>query len=139
MSTELDELLETAGALARRSGFRSPGIYHLLRAVRLAQPELFASWLTAYQIEAGAFLKFLENVLRPRRAGGGVPRDRIDALLLAAAVQATRELAGRRRQDPSAAHLGEVLGRLDEDPIVSLCERYLLACCPPRPSLNGPE
>jgi len=69
----------------------------------------------------------LENTLRPRRAGGGIPRDRLDASLAEDAL----ERAAKLDDNPEAAHLLQVLPDLDEDPITSLCDRFALSCTPP--------
>ena len=134
MATSLDDLLTTAAEQAKRGGFRTTGVYHLLRAVRLREEGVLSGWLAAYRVDELPFLKFLENVLRPRRAGGGVPRDRIDAALLAELVEKARRLAAEQGVPADAEHVGQVLGALSEDPIVSLCERYLLDCQPPERS-----
>lgn len=129
MPKTLEEIARFAQEESRNRGFRCMGIYHLIWAVRKLEPDLLDSWLADYQVEPGAFVKMLENLMRPRRAGGGIPRDRVDAELAERAIELATQLAQGRPAD--ASHLGEVLNKLDEDPIVSLCERFCLSCQTP--------
>ena len=128
----LDELIEFATEESRNRGFRSMGIYHLIWAVRKLAPDLLDSWLARYQVEGPAFIKMLENLLRPRRAGGGIPRDRKDNELFEQATGLARQLASESNEPADASHLGEVLAKLDEDPILSLCERFCMDCSAPK-------
>lgn len=125
--TTLKEIEEHARTEASRRGFRSLGIYHLLWAVHKLQPDALYTLLDQYQVERDPFIKMLENTLRPRRAGGGIPRDRLDASLAEDAM----ERAAQLDDPPEAAHLLQVLPELDEDPIESLCDRFALSCTPP--------
>jgi hypothetical protein len=126
MAVTLKEIMEAANHDSRHRGFRSVGIYHLLWAVRELAPETFDSWMKNYQIEKEPFVKMLENILMPRRAGGGVPRDRIDADLKEEAVTRASSLAEENGESPEARHLGLVFKDLSEDPVVSICERFCL-------------
>ena len=105
----LKEIEEHALNESARRGFRSLGIYHLLWDVHKLQPNALTDLLERYQVETVPFIKMLENTLRPRRAGGGIPRDRLEATL----------------------HFLLVLPQLEEDPIASLCDRFALSCTPP--------
>lgn len=127
MQVTLIQLIEHARREARRRGFRSVGIYHLLWAVRDLAPESFDNWLQRYRIEPVPFIKMLENVLRPRRAGGGVPRDRRDADLLEETIVQAERAAAEQDERAGVEHLGRVWEKLSEDPIVSLCERFCLS------------
>jgi hypothetical protein len=123
----LQEIAEHARTEAARRGFRSLGIYHLLWSVHKLQPEALDHLLEDYQIEKAPFIKMLENILRPRRAGGGIPRDKIEAALCEAAL----ERAAKLNDHPTAEHLLQVLPALEENPIVSLCSRFSLNHTPP--------
>jgi hypothetical protein len=125
--TSLKEIEEHAHNEATRRGFRSLGIYHLLWAIHKLEPEALYALLDQYQVEKDPFVKMIENTLRPRRAGGGIPRDRIDASLAEDAL----ERAANLDDQPEAAHLLQILPDLDEDPIASLCDRFALNCTPP--------
>jgi len=131
MAATLAQLLDHARKEAQQRGFRSVGVFHLLWAARILAPESFDAWLQRYRIEPAPFIKMLENVLRPRRAGGGVPRDRHDAALLEEAVARAGRIAAERDQNPGVEHLGEVWKELTEDPVVSLCDRFCLPWSPP--------
>jgi hypothetical protein len=126
MST-LKEVEEHARTEASRRGFRSLGIYHLIWSVHKLQPDDLDEILRRYQVEKVPFIKMLENILRPRRAGGGIPRDRLDASLAEDALERAEKLDDQ----PEAVHLLQVLPDLDEDPIASLCDRFALNCTPP--------
>ena len=123
----IKEIEEHAHAESARRGFRSLGIYHLLWAIHKLQPEALDGLLECYQIEIVPFIKMLENTLRPRRAGGGIPRDRLDASLAEDALERVAELTDH----PTAEHFLLVLPQLEEDPIASLCDRFALSCTPP--------
>jgi hypothetical protein len=125
--TSLKEIEEHARSEAARRGFRSLGIYHLLWSIHKLQPDAINQLLERYQVERDPFIKMLENTLRPRRAGGGIPRDRIDASLAEDAL----ERAAKLDNHPVAEHLLNVLTELDEDPIASLCDRFTLNFTPP--------
>jgi hypothetical protein len=125
--TTLKEIEEHAHTEATRRGFRSLGIYHLLWAIHKLEPDTLYALLDQYHVEKDPFIKMLENTLRPRRAGGGIPRDRLDASLAEDAL----ERAAKLDDQPEAAHILQVLPDLDEDPIVSLCDRFALNCTPP--------
>ena len=125
--TSLKEIEEHASSEAARRGFRSVGIYHLLWSIHKLQPDAMNQLLELYRVERDPFIKMLENTLRPRRAGGGIPRDRIDASLAEDAL----ERAAKLDDHLEAAHLLQVLSELDEDPIASLCDRFALSCTPP--------
>jgi hypothetical protein len=126
--TSLKEITEYSRTESARRGFRFLGIYHLLWAVHKLEPEALDNLLDAYQVEKIPFTKMLENILRPRRAGGGVPRDRQEASLAEDALARAEGLDPH----PTAAHLLLVLPQLEEDPVASLCERFCLACTPPK-------
>ena len=123
----LKEIEEHARSEATRRGFRSLGIYHLLWSIHKLQPDAINQLLERYRVERDPFIKMLENTLRPRRAGGGIPRDRLDASLAEDAL----ERAARLDDQPEAAHLLQVLSELDEDPVASLCDRFALNFTPP--------
>jgi hypothetical protein len=125
--TSLKEIEEHARSEATRRGFRSLGIYHLLWSIHKLQPDAMNDLLERYQVDRDPFIKMLENTLRPRRAGGGIPRDRIDVSLAEDAL----ERAANLDDHPEAVHLLQVLPDLDEDPIASLCDRFALNCTPP--------
>ena len=125
--TSLKEIEEHASCEAARRGFRSVGNYHLLWSIHKLQPDAMNQLLELYRVERDPFIKMLENTLRPRRAGGGIPRDRIDASLAEDAL----ERAAKLDDHLEAAHLLQVLSELDEDPIASLCDRFALSCTPP--------
>jgi len=127
----LDRIVEYAEGESKNRGFRSMGIYHLIWAVRKLEPTVLEGWLKRYRVEEQPFIKMLETLLRPRRAGGGIPRDRRDGELAEQALTLARRQAAQSNQTPDASHLGEVLARLDEDPIPSLCERFCLECSAP--------
>lgn len=127
MSTErasLERILEEAERVARQRGFRLTGIYHLLGAARVLDEEAYRAWLAARRVPEPEFSKALEHVLRPRRAAGGIPRDRQDAALGEAALEAARAAAGSR--PATTADLGAILASLPEEPILSLCERFAI-------------
>ncbi|NMB74950.1 MAG: hypothetical protein GYA21_07445 [Myxococcales bacterium] len=135
MPATLEMLVSFAADDARRRGFRVVGIYHLLWAVRQHEPELFVRWLERAGVPPEPFVKLLEALLRPRRAGGGMPRDRLDNELLEQALSMARRAAAERGEVAQAIHLDGVLERLAEDPIRSLCQRFDLPCrSPERPS-----
>jgi len=123
----LKEIEGHARTEATRRGFRSLGIYHLLWAVHKIQPDALNQMLDLYQIERAPFIKMLENILRPRRAGGGIPRDRLDASLAEDALERASDLDS----PPTTAHRLQVLPDLEEDPIASLCERFSINYTPP--------
>jgi hypothetical protein len=125
--TSLKEIEEHASTEASRRGFRSVGIYHLIWSIHKLQPDALYALLDRYQVEKDPFIKMLENILRPRRAGGGIPRDRLDASLAEDALERAEKLDDQ----PEAVHLLQVLSDLDEDPIASLCDRFALNCTPP--------
>jgi hypothetical protein len=125
--TSLAEIKEHASTEASRRGFRLVGIYHLLWSIHRLQPDALYALLDRYQVEKDPFIKMLENILRPRRAGGGIPRDRLDASLAEDALERAEKLDDQ----PEAVHLLQVLSDLDEDPIASLCDRFALNCTPP--------
>ena len=131
MVMNLKDLLDMATTEARHRGFRGAGIYHLLWAVHKNEPAVFQRWIEAYRVDEISFIKMLENVLRPRRAGGGIPRDRLDGELLEDALARATRLAGETDGHPDAEHLGRILQELQEDPIASLCERFTLTFEPP--------
>lgn len=131
MGVTLKQLMETARLESKGRGFRSIGVFHLLWAVRQLDQTEFERWLEKYSVDKTAFIKMLENTLRPRRAGGGVPRDRQEANLLEEALAAATRLAESRKQIPSSEHLGEILDGLSSDPIEELCERFLLSYTKP--------
>jgi len=131
MAPVLDDIVEYAEGESRNRGFRSTGVYHLIWAVRKLAPDVLDSWLDRYRVDPVPFIKMLENMLRPRRAGGGIPRDRLDNQLAEQALELARQAAQEQGQPATAIHLGEVLYKLKEDPIVSLCERYCLDCQAP--------
>jgi len=133
VGTPIETLVNIAADEARRRGFRLVGIYHLLWAVRQREPELFLGWLKRAGVEEEPFIKMLEALLRPRRAGGGLPRDRLDNELLEQALTHARRVAAERSEEPQAVHLDSVLQRLREDPIFSLCQRFHLPCRIPDP------
>ena len=122
----LKEIEEHARTESARRGFRSLSIYHLLWAVHKLEPESLDAAIELYQIENAPFIKMLENTLRPRRAGGGIPRDRLEASLAEDAMSRAAKLDPH----PTAAHLLQVMPELEEDPVASLCERFCLACTP---------
>jgi len=122
----LKEIEDHARTEASRRGFRSVGIYHLLWSVHKLQPDAMYALLDQYQVEKDPFIKMLENTLRPRRAGGGIPRDRLDASLAEDALERAEKLDDQ----PEAAHLLQILPELDEDPIASLCDRFALSFTP---------
>ncbi|RLB54272.1 MAG: hypothetical protein DRI34_12270 [Deltaproteobacteria bacterium] len=122
----MHELVQVARLESSSRGFRHTGIYHLLWAIWKSQPDLFSAWLQLYRVEIPPFVKMMETILRPRRAGGGVPRDRIDAELLERALAAADKLAGERGESTEVDHLFDVFPSLPEDPIVSLCQRFSL-------------
>ena len=126
MGATLKEINKLAMSETKRRGFRSVGIYHLIWATRQLEPEIFNGWMKAYQIENTHFVKMLENVLRPRRAGGGIPRDRLEADLKEEALTLADQLAEDKGQTASGVHLGEIFTKLSENPISSLCERFCL-------------
>ncbi|MBW1808420.1 MAG: hypothetical protein JRJ87_09525 [Deltaproteobacteria bacterium] len=126
MGATLKEINELAMSETKRRGFRSVGIYHLIWATKELEPETFDSWMQAYQIEFTHFVKMLENVLRPRRAGGGIPRDKLEADLKEQALTLGDKLAKASGQTAAAVHLGEVFSKLSENPISVLCERFSL-------------
>jgi hypothetical protein len=130
--TSLSEIVEAAKTEASRRGFRSLGIYHLLWAVHKLDPDTMNDWLDRYQVEKDHFIKMLENILRPRRAGGGVPRDKQDATLAEEALLKSAHLAESKEQQPDASHLGQILKDIEEDPVASLCERFGLAYRAPK-------
>jgi len=134
MPVTLDKVVELAEGEARRRGFRSMGIFHLLWAVRDLDPETFRSWLVPYRIDPEPFIKMLEAVLRPRRAGGGLPRDREEAELMNEALRLAGGLAARTGSETTTAHLGPTFCRLKADPLVVLCERYCLRYQKPPPT-----
>lgn len=119
----LKEIEEHARTESARRGFRSLSIYHLLWAVHKLEPESLDAAIELYQIEKVPFIKMLENILRPRRAGGGIPRDRLEATLTEDAMSRATNLDPH----PTAAHLLQVLPDLEEDPIISLCNRFALS------------
>lgn len=123
----LEEIKQHASTEASRRGFRSLGIYHLLWAVHKLEPDALNHLLDQYQVERDPFIKMLENTLRPRRAGGGIPRDRLDASLAEDAL----ERAAKLDDHPEVAHFLQILSELDEDPVTSLCDRFALSCTPP--------
>jgi len=125
--SSLKEIEEHARTEANRRGFRLVGIYHLIWSIHKLQPDALYALLDRYQVERDPFIKMLENTLRPRRAGGGIPRDRLDASLAEDAL----ERAAKLDDQPEAAHLLQVLPELDEDPVASLCDRFALSCIPP--------
>lgn len=135
MAATLELLVSIAADEARRRGFRVVGIYHLLWAVRQHEPDLFLHWLDRAGVPPEPFIKLLEALLRPRRAGGGMPRDRLDNELLEQALSLARHAAQERGEAPLADHLDGVLERLAEDPIRSLCQRFDLPC---RPAAKAP-
>jgi hypothetical protein len=124
----LKEIEEHARTESANRGFRSLGIYHLLWTVHKLEPESLDAAIELYQIEKAPFIKMIENTLRPRRAGGGIPRDRLDASLAEDAMSRAKNLDPH----PTAAHLLQVLPQLEEDPIASLCDRFALSCTPPK-------
>jgi len=131
MGTSLKEMLEIAARESKSRGFRSVGIYHLMWVIHKSEAQVFDSWLKAYQVNPTTFIKMLENILRPRRAGGGIPRDQHEADLREEAIEMASELAARRGEEPDANHLGEILASLSEDPVLTLCERFCLDCKKP--------
>ena len=131
--TSLKEIEEHARQEATRRGFRSLGIYHLLWAIHKLQPDALNDLLNRYQVDRDPFIKMLENTLRPRRAGGGIPRDRIDASLAEDAL----ERAVKLDTQPESVHLLQILPDLDEDPIASLCDRFAISCTPPETGETG--
>jgi hypothetical protein len=68
----------------------------------------------------------LEAVLRPRRAGGGLPRDREDAESLDQLLVQARKLAAAAGVPGTSVHLGPAFAVLKQDPFVQLCERFSL-------------
>jgi hypothetical protein len=126
MGATLKEINELAMSETKRRGFRSVGIYHLIWATRTLDPEAFDRWMQAYQIENTHFVKMLENILRPRRAGGGIPRDKLEADLKEQALTLAGKLAKDRGQTAAAVHLGETFSKLSENPITVMCERFSL-------------
>ena len=132
MGVTLKQINETARQESKRRGFRSIGIYHFLWAAHSLDPLEFDNWLAKYAVDKTAFKKMLENTLRPRRAGGGIPRDRAEANLLEEALGAATRLAEERGETPGARHLGEVFTALSQDPIREICERFLLSYTPPK-------
>jgi ATP-dependent Clp protease ATP-binding subunit ClpA len=118
----LQEITEHAQTEATRRGFRSVGIYHLIWSVHKLQPEALQDLLATYKIEQPAFIKMLENILRPRRAGGGVPQDKQDAALCESALS----LANQQNPYPTVTHLLQILPSLQPNPIISLCSRFSL-------------
>jgi hypothetical protein len=126
MGVTLKQIHESARQESKRRGFRSIGIYHFLWATRTLDPSEFDRWLSRYAVDKTVFIKMLENTLRPRRAGGGVPRDRREAALLEDALGLATRLANERGETPNTRHLGEVISKLSQDPIQELCERFLL-------------
>ena len=131
MDASLKEMLKFAAQESKSRGFRSVGIYHLMWAIHKLEPLVFDSWLEAYEVNPTPFIKMLENILRPRRAGGGIPRDQHEADLREEAIEMASKLAARRGEEPAANHLGEILTSLSEDPILTLCERFCLDCKKP--------
>lgn len=127
MATSLDELVQRARQESRQRGFRSTGIYHLLWAAHNLVPESFDFWLQRYRVDTVPFVKMLENILRPRRAGGGIPRDRQDATLLEESLACAERIAAEQQESPGAHHLTNAWEQLSENPIVSLCERFSLS------------
>jgi hypothetical protein len=126
MPVTLEKVVSWAADDARRRGFHSVGIYHLLWACRELDAEEFYRWIALYQVEPPAFVKMLEAVLRPRRAGGGLPRDREDAELLNQLLVQARKLAAAARVPGTSTHLGPAFAVLKQDPFVLLCERFSL-------------
>jgi len=126
MGATLQDINKLAMSETKRRGFRSVGIYHLIWATRQLEQETFDGWMQAYQIENTHFVKMLENVLRPRRAGGGIPRDKLEADLKEQALTLADQLANDKGQTATGVHLGEIFSQLSENPISSLCERFCL-------------
>lgn len=122
----LHELVQTARLESSSRGFRHTGVYHLLWAIWKTQPGLFSAWLQRYHVDIPPFVKMMETILRPRRAGGGLPRDRIDAELLERSLAAADKLASARGDTTTVNHIFEAFPDLPEDPIVSLCQRFSL-------------
>ncbi len=129
----LQEIIEHARTEATRRGFRSLGIYHLLWSVHKLQPEALHDLLAAYKIDQPPFIKMLENILRPRRAGGGIPQDKQDAALCESAIS----LANHLTPHPTATHLLQVLPSLQPNPITSLCSRFSLKYNHPKETGTG--
>ena len=126
MGATLKDINKLAMSETKRRGFRSVGIYHLIWATRQLEQETFDGWMQAYQIDNTHFVKMLENVLRPRRAGGGIPRDKLEADLKEQALTLADQLAKDKGQTAAAVHLGEIFTKLSENPIIALCERFCL-------------
>ena len=117
------DCMEQARRDAKAGGFRFTGIYHVLWVVKKLAPEQFESLLDDYGVDGARFVKMMEVVLRPRRAGGGLPSDRHDANLAEAACAAAQASCNGNGQ-ATVEHLLSVLPRLEPDPIADLCERF---------------
>ncbi len=122
----LERIVQLAGDLARQRGFRLVGVYHLIEVARQLDPPEYRRWLEARGIPEAPFAKALEYLMRPRRAAGGVPRDRQDAALHEEALARARARARAEAREPLSADLGAVLAELPEEPLLGLCERLAI-------------
>ncbi|RME26661.1 MAG: hypothetical protein D6806_05835 [Deltaproteobacteria bacterium] len=134
----LSKCVERARHDAKASGFRFTGIYHLLWVVKELFPVRFESFLESYGVDKVRFVKMMEVVLRPRRAGGGLPTDRQDARMLESALAKADEAAGEKQGAASVEHLLSVLPSLEPDPVARLCDRFDLEYRKPPPSEDQP-
>ena len=128
MNPELQNALAQARELAAMRGFRHTGIYHLLWVVWKNQPHVLRGWLASYGAPVDVFIKMLETVLRPRRAGGGIARDRREAELLEEAIGLVRLREEKNGLPLELARLGDVFVEMSEDPLLSLCRRFDIPC-----------
>jgi hypothetical protein len=122
----LERIVQLANDLARQRGFRLVGVYHLIEVARQLDPPEYLRWLAARGIPEAPFAKALEFLMRPRRAAGGVPRDRQDAALREEAFAKATARARAESRDATSADLGAVLAELTEEPLLSLCERLAI-------------
>ncbi|HOX43410.1 MAG TPA: hypothetical protein PK668_07425 [Myxococcota bacterium] len=122
----LERIVQLANDLARQRGFRMVGVYHLIEVARQLDPPEYLRWLGARGIPEAPFAKALEFLMRPRRAAGGVPRDRQDAALREEALAKAAARARAESRDACSADLGAVLADLSEEPLLSLCERLAI-------------
>ena len=120
----LELIDQQAASLAKARGFQSLGIYHLLWAMKQLDEGVYLALLAAYNIDTNVFTKMVENVLRPRKAGGGIPRDKQEQQIANQALQQAMQLAESKKEEATCSHLAAVITQLKEDPIISLCERF---------------